>query len=92
MQSVSRCIPAYWFLTTPGKHTLVQLNSVRYVEIFELYQTLVMLSEISRYLWLISGWLCCRKHSHRRHHSNTGSLEKDEVLVHSFVCQINVVC
>lgn len=25
------------------------------------------------------GVLACRKHSHRRHHSNTGSLEKDEV-------------
>ena len=31
MQSGSRCIPAYWFLTTPGKYTLVQLIGVRYV-------------------------------------------------------------
>lgn len=23
----------------------------------------------------------CRKHSHRRHHSNTGSAEKDEVAL-----------
>ena len=28
------------------------------MEIFELYQTLVMLSEVSRYLWLIlAGWV-----------------------------------
>ncbi len=57
MQSGSRCIPAYWFLTTPGKYTLVQLNGVRYVDIVELRQTFVMLLENLHYRWLSSGWL-----------------------------------
>ena len=57
MQSGSRCIPAYWVLTTPGKYTLVQLNGVRYVDIVELRQTFVMLLENLHYRWLSSGWL-----------------------------------
>lgn len=56
MQSGSRCIPAYWFLTTPGKYTLVQLNGVRYVDVFELRQTSVILLGSLHYLWLIAGW------------------------------------
>lgn len=40
----------------------------------------------------------CRKHSHRRHHSNTGSLEKDEVSASylatslASLCHVSLLC
>ena len=57
MQSGSRCTPAYWFLTTPGKYSLVQLTGMRYVNAFELRQTFAMLITFLHYLWRNSGWL-----------------------------------